>query len=554
MRRRTQMFWGKMKLSMLSLLVLVILAASCGPAQTPTPEVIKETVVVEQPVKETVVAEIEVTKVVERVVTPTPAMEQELVIALHPLPPTLTGNLANSMKDDAVITLLYEPLLMYNEVEAELVPVLAESWELIDGDTWRFHLRKGVRFHNGEPFDARSVKASFDLFMDPEAGSGNLSKFSELAEVKIVDDYTVDFPMDPPVGPFLYGFDRAYMLPPEYLDEVGPVQFTDAPVGTGPYKFIEWEANSFVVLERNEEYWGPQPSIKTVEFVERAEAGVRLAALEAGEVDIAYLIPPEEVPPLLAKGFDVYSGYLSGVFTVWLNPNKAPELTDQRVRQAILHAIDNEGLWKSIAGGYGRLCQCQMGGPDAFGYNPDLEWYAYDPEKARQLLTEAGYPDGFTLKFEATMGRTFRDQELVQAVAAQLGEVGIDVEVEFLESGVWIDKLIAGELGPLWNIGMTYAGRDPGQQLGTRLLWPEKNKSGEYDDQTFKDMWWDTQTTLDREARGQKIQELHAYVCEQAYGLFLLQLPALHGLSPQVQGMEFRNDYTLDLLDVTVAK
>ena len=535
------------RFTIFSMVILTMLATACA---QPTPETIVEkvetTVEVEVPVEVTKEVPVEV------LVTPTPSMEHELTVALGSLPNTLTANLTPSLSAEAVMRQLFDTLLHYDEQTGEFVPYLAESWELIDGDTWRFHLRKDVVFHNGEPFDARSVKTTFDFIMDPDGQSTVRERLAELAEYTIVDDYTVDFRMDPPVGVFLYGFDRAQMLPPDYFAEVGPEAFADAPVGTGPYKFKEWRRDDFATLERFDDYWGPKSVVKTVTFLHRPEGVTRVAALEAGEVDVAYLLPPEDVPALLNKGFNIYSGYIGQALTVWLSP-KAPPLRDQKVRQAIQYAVDVESIWRSIAGGYGRLLDCQMGGPDGFGYNPDLKPYPYDPDKARELLAEAGYPNGFTVTGTATMGRYYRDKEAMQAIVGYLADVGITLELEFLESGAWLDKLRAGNLEPVWDCGMTYAGRDPGMQLGTRLDWPEQNKTGEYDDAAFKEMWYTQHTTSDPETRRKLIQELHVYVCDQAYGIFLYQIPAIYGISPRVQGLEFGTSYNIELADAVVA-
>jgi peptide/nickel transport system substrate-binding protein len=193
-----------------------------------------------------------------------------------------------------------------------------------------------------------------------------------------------------------------------------------------------------------------------------------------------------------------------------------------------------------------------MGGPDGFGYNPDLEPYEYDPEKSRQLLAEAGYPNGFTITGSGTMGRYYRDREVMQAVVAYLADIGINLEVEYLESGIWIDRLLSATLEPIWDIGMTYAGRDPGVQLGSRLDWPEQNKKGEYDDPVFKEMWLDQHLTSDPDERLLKIQALHEYVCDQAYGIFIYQIPAIYGISPNVHGVTFGSSYDMDITNAYV--
>jgi peptide/nickel transport system substrate-binding protein len=535
-----EMFSNKSILGMLILLTVALIIAACGPAATP------ETVTVPGA---TQIIEKEVTRVVE--VTPTPSREQELTIAIGALPTTLMGDMTPSLMSQPVVSLMYESLLKYDEVSGEFKPLLAKSWELVEEDTWRFHLREDVFFHNGEPFDARSVKATMDFVMDPENKSYLRQFHSDLAEVTVVDDYTVDFRMDPPVGTFLYALDSTMMLPPEYLSESTIEEFGEAPVGTGPYKFKEWRRDDYVTLELADNYWGKQPAISTVTFLQRPEAAVRTAALKAGEVDIAYLIPPETVPTLLSEGFDVYTGYVGQVLTIWLDP-RSPILADENVRKAILYAVDVEQIWNSIAGGYGRMGTCQVSGPDAFGYNPDLEPYPYDPEKAKELLAGAGYSGGLTIGASSPAGRYYRDKEVMQAVAGYLSQVGITLNVEYLESGAYIDKLMSRSFEPVWIIGQTYAGSDPALRVAGRLYWPEEGWTGEYDDPVWKEKWMDQHLTTDPDKRRPLIQDMWAYVCDQAYAIVLYQIPALYGIAPDVEGITFDSTYSMDLTNVVI--
>ncbi|NIN68350.1 MAG: hypothetical protein GTO63_27315, partial [Anaerolineae bacterium] len=340
----------------------------------------KETVVVEGTPQ---VVEKEVTKVVEVVVTatpePTPVVEQKVRIGLSRL--ALNIDMTRSSNQDVIVeSLIYDPLVRMG-ADGNPVPSSAISWEAIDPTTWQLRLREGVKFHNGEEFDADVVKFSLDWYLNPDPDvrivySRNLRA---IKEVQIVDKYTVNIITNEPSATLAGNLVWAWMRPPKYSAEVGAEGFAQAPIGTGPFKLVEFKPDERVILERNEDYWAGAPLLETVEFVEMSEQATRMAALEAGEIDVAEDMPVDQVQRLQDAGLEIETVAQSAVQTILLVNQKQreeyPFLSDQRVRQALNYAVNKEELVDALMGGLGRPAMGQFVGPDGFGYVPDFAPY-----------------------------------------------------------------------------------------------------------------------------------------------------------------------------------
>ena len=350
------------------------------------------------------------------------------------LPANLVANVIPSLQSRITARLIYGQLAALNDVTGETEPGLAESYGFVPGstDTVELKLKQGITFHNGEALDADGLLKSFELMMsetaevawayrgldryvDPDDRIGTLHD-----AVKVIDDYTLHFKLRLADDTWANAF--TYMpLPPGHLETVGPAGYSEAPVGTGPYKFVEWERDNFIQLTRWEDYPGPKPVIKNIRIVHRPEAAVRVSGLKASEFDLITAAPPENVPSLISDGFQIVVGDSTQSMYIGLNIyGRSEPLADKRVRHALLYAMDMDAIWETVAGGYGTRLQCQIVAPGRFGYNVDLVGrYDYDPDKAKELLAEAGFADGLTLPGSVTNARYFRDRPLMDAVVAQ---------------------------------------------------------------------------------------------------------------------------------------
>ena len=213
-------------------------------------------------------------------------------------------------------------------------------------------------------------------------------------------------------------------------------------------------------------------------------------------------------------------------------------LNDVRVRQAMLYSVDLDGMWGTIAGGFGTKLDCQIVAPGGFGYNPDVQTYPYDPAKAKELLAEAGYPDGFTIAGSATSGRYFRDRTFMEALAAQWAQVGIIVEMEYPESSVWLQELIDQTLPPIMNIGLNWYLAD-----NTTSMWGPVGDTSP--DPEFLEMTAAKRVIGDPVEREAVVKDIAAYICDNAQALHAYTIPALYALSPNLPELAFSKSFEI---------
>ncbi|MFY9187144.1 MAG: ABC transporter substrate-binding protein [Bacillota bacterium] len=286
--------------------------------------------------------------------------------------------------------------------DGEVVPEIAESWTVPSGDVYIFKIREGVKFHNGEPLDADDVVFTFRRILEDGAIAGQSSPrkglLGPLEKVEKVDQYTVKFTLANPFPIFPQALVHFQIVPKDYIEEVGDLEFAAKPVGAGPFKFKEGRLDDQIVLERFDEYYGGSPEIppvgaapaRQVIFRMMPEPTVRVAALKAGEVHIIQQVPPDLASALAAdRNIQVKNVDGTRVYIVEMNCRKPP-FDDVRVRRALNYAVDWDAILTSIYGGNGiRLASAFL--PSGFGFDPSLEPYPYDPEQAKALLREAGY-------------------------------------------------------------------------------------------------------------------------------------------------------------------
>lgn len=349
---------------------------------------------------------------------------------------TLDPHNTTDSQSDQIIWMLYNALIRYDE-DMQFVPDLAESWSVAEDEvTWTFELRSGVRFHDGAAFDAHAVKANFDRVLDPEAGHNRRSLFLPIDHVEVVDDLTVRIVTRYPFGAFepTMAHVSAVIVSPKMAAEHGGAfgYSADATAGTGPYRVTAWRKDLELTLERNDDYWGEPGRLETIFYRPIPEAASRVIALESGDVDVITHIPPADLPRLEADPEVEITKTLSIGAQQFRFHCKREPFTDPRIRRAVAHAIDRQSIIDNLMPG---MVQASTGPltPRIRG-RADLGEFPYDPDEARRLLAEAGYPDGF----ETTINTTPRYNmgvELAQAIAAQLAEVGIRAEIEVLEWG-----------------------------------------------------------------------------------------------------------------------
>jgi len=295
--------------------------------------------------------------------------------------------------------------------------------------TWTFHLRKNVKFHDGTDFDASAVKVTLDSILDPATGAYRRAVFLIIKEVKVVDPYTVQIITAQPFPdlPFLLMDQSASIVSPTALKKAGMSDFNHHPVGTGPYKFVEWVPNDHITFVTNENYWRGRSKIARIIYRQVPEDATRSAMLRTGEIDMALNVAPSDLTLLRADPNVTIVQTPSVVQVTSEMRQSKPPLSIKAVRQAMNYAIDKVGIIKSIMYGAGSVTD-SPGLTASWGYVA-FKPYAYDPQKAKALLTEAGYPNGFEGNLFYVPGRWAGDEQVVEAMQANWAAIGVKINL-----------------------------------------------------------------------------------------------------------------------------
>ncbi|HRW94043.1 MAG TPA: glutathione ABC transporter substrate-binding protein [Thermotogota bacterium] len=317
----------------------------------------------------------------------------------------------------------------------EIVPCLAKSWEVSEsGRVYTFSLQEGIRFHDGSPFNAQAVKTYFDFML---AGKMRRSSFLQpyIKQVEVVSEYVVRFQLHFPFGAFLHylAHTASLIVSPlsidNYRDDIGKLGRN--PVGTGPFVFGSWDTGEKISLKANLDYWKGRPSLDSILFRIVPEDITRVMQVQSGDANLTTNVPPV-MYSLLTNDPNLTVRVEPTLRVIYLGlDNNKPPFDDTRVRQAINYALDKEMLVEVILQGMADACDSFLS-PLTKGYSP-VGQYPHDPQKARELLEQAGYPDGFSAKLVTPKGRYPQDYETAIAIQGMLEEVGIHVDVEYLE-------------------------------------------------------------------------------------------------------------------------
>jgi peptide/nickel transport system substrate-binding protein len=393
------------------------------------------------------------------------APEGKVVIAQGVDPSSLDTMNQQETPASVVAAHLYDTLVERDQ-SLKLVPALAsELPKLVAPTVWEIKLRKGVKFHNGEDFNADSVKFSLERVKEPTMrGSSN---FKPIDRVEIVDASTVRVHTVKPWPIFVNALTQrqASMYPPKAYAGKDTQFISKNPIGTGPYKLVRWSKDEEIVLEANEQYWRGAPKIKTVVFRPIPDDAVRVAALQNGEVDVAVNIPPH-----LAKIIDnhpkVFLTTAPSIRTIQLMfythqfdaQNKLVGVyqgptADKRVRQAITYAIDADDIVKNVLDGKAQRVATLLPSMH-FGFDPSLKPIKPDLARTKKLLAEAGFPNGLEITLNGPQGRYVRDKEVAEAAAGQLTKAGIKTQLKTYEFVNYLNNMVyAHKAGPVWLIG-----------------------------------------------------------------------------------------------------
>ncbi len=443
----------------------------------------------------------------------------------------------------SLIQNIFDALLFRND-EMELEPALARSWKVSpDGRTWTFFLRRGVKFHNGEPFNARAVKFTFERMMDEEVGATTtIARRIELERVEVVDEFTVRLHTRRQVATTLTYLANAFILEPKHYTEFTPRRTSRRPVGTGPYRLKEWIKDDRLILAAFEDYWRGEPELKKVLFRPVPEGSSRVAELETGGADIIVNVPLD-LATAVRKAEGARLEAIQGGRRIFIGVRTDVEpFGDRRVRQALNNAVNFEAISKHLLMGLGSRMASIVNPPHE---NKELEPYRYDPERARELLHAAGLLDSdgdgyfdkngerYEFLLDSPSGRYLRDKSIAQAVASDLRKIGLYVRANPLDWAVYTAKRNRqGEVSPLYLLGFSSAfnGITDLAVLDPKL---QANLTG-WENEEFKRGFEKVQGIMDEERQRKLLYDLQEIVHREAPWIFLWKQYDLYGVSGRI--------------------
>ena len=419
---------------------------------------------------------------------------------------------------------IFDTLLVHDPKTWRPVPHLAESVKNLNPTTWELRLRKGVKFHDGEPFDAESVKFSFERVLNPEQKAPIRGFYTWVKSVDVVDDHTVRIVTQKPYPLFqeILTLANFSMVPPKYVKEKGDANFAKNPVGTGPYRFIEWRKGERTVLEANEQYWKGAPAIKTITFRVIPETATQIAELLSGGVDVIRAVPPDQMSVIERSGVArlTTAKILRVVFLQMDGDGRAAKtpLTDARVRRAVAHAVNVDEIIQKVLGG---KAERTPGGtsPLAFGADPTVKPLPFDPEGAKKLLAEVGFPHGLEVTLNTYGGSIVNVEQVSQAIMGYLGRVGVKAKLRyFADVGQYLANFRGSKLE-----GITLASWGYNSVFDADAIYYIHFHSGEpytYNSSKDLDAWLDdARSTVDGKKRLDLYSKVQHRIVAEAYWL-----------------------------------
>ncbi|MEX0303151.1 MAG: ABC transporter substrate-binding protein [Leisingera sp.] len=451
--------------------------------------------------------------------------KDSVTIAMQLEPPHLDPTSAAAQAIDSVVySNIFEGLTRFMG-DGSVVPGLAESWEISeDGTVYTFKLRSGVAFHDGSAMDAEDVKFSLDRARAEDSTNAQKALFAGISAVDAADPQTVKITLDAPNGNFLFNlaWGDAVIVAPESIGDI-----KTNPIGTGAFTFQEWVQGDRITLTRNGNYWGSQPALASATFKFISDPTAAFAAMMAEDIDAFDNFPaPENLPQFEADPrFQVLVGSTEGE-TILSTNNKQQPFDDVRVREAVAHAIDRQAIIDGAMFGYGTPIGTHFA-PHNPAYKDLASASAHDPEKAKALLAEAGFADGFETTLHLPPPSYARRGG--EIIAAQLAAVGIKAEIINVEWAQWLETVFRGK-----NFGLTIVSHTEPMDIG---IYARPEYYFQYDSKPFQDLMAQLNATTDPGARTALLQEAQEMIAADYVNGYLFQLAKLGVAKAGLQGL-----------------
>ncbi len=455
---------------------------------------------------------------------------------------SLDVHVVTSSPSYAVLDHIFETLFELSP-EGDIIYRLATGFEVgPDGRTYIITLREGVTFADGTPFNAEAVKANLERILDPETRAAYANLISPITEINVIDDYTVELRSDEPFGPIQVHLAHSGMgmISPAVLAR-GNDYVAANPVGTGPFELVEWRQGEQVVLRKRADYWGEPAKLDGIVFRTIVDDGARLLELEAGTADVAIRIPPTEWQRIDANP-NMKVDRTTGLRTIYLYFNVTkPPFDDARVRQAFNYAVNNDAIVTALLAGAGRPSDAPMA-PAVFGYSPQTP-YTYNPQRARQMLEEAGFDFSRTYTIHHPTGRYNQDALIAQAVQQNLRAIGVQTELVTMEWTTYLDfvrrpvednEVEIALLG--WGVATMDADYALVEMFHSRQWPPAGFNLGFYHNPAVDAALDEGRFNADPEARLAAYAEAQRLIWEDAPWIFLHSELQLTGLRANIEG------------------
>ena len=466
---------------------------------------------------------------------PAPAADPPTIVIAQGVDASTLDPIKSSVTTDTNVQIqLFDTLAKRTADGNSLVPQLATSWKRTAPTVWEFALRRGVTFSNGDPFTSADVKFTVEKILDPAFKSQQVPRVDTIVRVETPGPYTVRFITKRPT-PLPPAITRPiFIVDGKYWQAHGDAYMEEHPVGTGAYVLRSWRRDDALELDANPHYWGGAPSIAHVVFKPVPEASTRVAALRTGAADIITNVP-YQYATLLAGGANTRMASVRSdrVLYVAFNTFKPGPQDNVLVREALNYAVDVPAIIKAVLGGRAY----ELGEPvpqNFFGYDPKLAPYTHDAAKAKALLAKAGYPDGkgLTLTLYAPQGRYNGDKEVAQAIAGQLGAVGVHVDVQPQEWVSYYRQALSRGLSPMYMLGWGNITNDADNTLSSQLVGDATTST--YDNKDVDKLVDQARYELDPVKRKQLYAHAMRIIHDDAPWLFLFQYEDLYATSRRI--------------------
>jgi peptide/nickel transport system substrate-binding protein len=475
------------------------------------------------------------------------AGEREVTIAQGIDAEFLDVQMTNNIVTLIINGSIYDTLLTRDK-QLQLAPALATSHKLVGDKVWEVKLRQGVKFHNGETFDATSVKFSFERINRADFKSPQKGWFNTIEAVEIVDPYTVRFHTKVPDPSMPARMTLMYQLPPKYVAQVGDAQANLKPVGTGPFKFVEWVKNDRIIVEANDSHWSGKPAVRRATWKPIPELGSRIAALQTGQADLIVNVPPDQIQALQAnKNIRIEKTPSCRIISFTIAQIKGGPIADKRVRQALNHAVDMQGILDAVLLGNGKRINSWMP-PNVWGYDPSIPFYEYNPKKAKELLAAAGQSN-LSVTIQAPNGRWAMDKDIAQAVAGQLNDNGIKANVKVIaEWGAYVRTILDHKTEDIAMSGWCLPSLDPDHWVTPNLRTGEP--VSQYSNPEVDKLMEQARAEMNPERRKQLYSQLLRLIREEAPYIFGYQQMDIYGVNARLKWTP-RGDESIRLTEIS---